>query len=313
MHGGHDFVLFQLLLLLLSLSCGILGQQTPGLASSCSINVSCSASEIDEYTPQAVFLQKKIDVIARQTANESDMLKRGSSTDANDLLFIHIPKAAGTSVEDAGLNSGYNWGQNFETSQLGDGDGCEFDGARNLRCEVEGHRNQTCVWRHVPPQYLKGFHNPYYNKDSFCIVRNPFDRFVSEYIYLVSGEYADFQSDEILTEFPACSAEGLNYFAKMALRNLSDFSFDCHLVPQTDYVWGKDGHQWCQNVLRFERMPEAFDSFMDTKSVPVTLPWSNQADGCLGLSIMNLTSVSRAIISRAYHADFVNFNYSFNS
>lgn len=314
MHGGHDSVVLWLLLLLLPSLSGILGKQVhPGLASSCSIDVNCSESIIDECTAAAVFLQKKIYIDVRQAANESEILTRSNSTDAKDMLFIHIPKAAGTSVEDAGLKSGYDWGENFEIVHLGNGDGCQLDDQYNLRCEVEGHGNQTCVWRHVPPQYLRGFHNPYYNSDSFCIVRNPFDRFVSEYIYLVSGPYADFQTDDILTEFPACSAEGLNYFAKMSLQNLSDFRFDCHLLPQTDYVWGEDGHQWCQSVLRFEQMPDAFDKFMESKGVPVTLPWSNQADGCPQLSTVNLTSVSLGIISHAYHADFINFNYSFSS
>jgi len=336
MHSGHGFVSFWLLLLSLCSLHGTLGNQSlplhHRLASSC-------IDDLDGDTPSSVFIQRLLSIdransTVRQADNASNILTQSTvadskaeadsnrtgvsfsrrSDEAKDLLFIHIPKTAGSSVEDAGLKAGIQWGLNFERSWgFKDGDACQWDGSNNLRCNVEGHGNDTCTWRHVPPQYLKAAHNVYYNSDSFCIVRDPFDRFVSEYVYLVTGPYADLHADPILWEFPVCSAEGLNYVAEMVLRNVSDIRFDCHFVPQIDYVIGEDGHRWCQNVLRFEQLPGAFDEFMASRSLPIKLSETNKAESCFDLSAVNLTQESRKIISEVYHADFVSFNYTSES
>ena len=33
------------------------------------------------------------------------------------------------------------------------------------------------------------------------------------------------------------------------------FLSDCHFVPQASFVWGPQGKQWCQNILRIDTLP----------------------------------------------------------
>merc|ERR1719323_2691043 len=67
------------------------------------------------------------------------------------LMFLHIPKTAGTAVEDAGKLSGVNWGRFMDFSTCG----------RPKQCQA--------LW-HEPPGFFKAV-NMYTTAKVFCVVR----------------------------------------------------------------------------------------------------------------------------------------------
>merc|ERR1719291_200289 len=77
-----------------------------------------------------------------------------------------------------------------------------------------------------------------------------------------------------LYEKPACSADGLNNFVVTELTKLKagrHFGLDCHMVPQADYIFGSAGQKWCQHILRFDKLPGAFNDLMEEMEYPVKL------------------------------------------
>ena len=74
-----------------------------------------------------------------------------------DLEFTHIPKNAGTSIENAGKKAGICWG----------------------RFSLFHNRKMCSTW-HQPPRINKDLHQ---GKKTFCVIRDPKERIVSEYRY----------------------------------------------------------------------------------------------------------------------------------
>jgi hypothetical protein len=100
---------------------------------------------------------------------------RSSLIPVNKLEYVHITKNAGTAIEAAANKRGISWGV------------CHFADARHCR-------RSTQDWARIPFQYRYPFHgekwhtpptwlepNPYASTKTFTVVRNPYDRVISEY------------------------------------------------------------------------------------------------------------------------------------
>jgi len=218
------------------------------------------------------------------------------------LEFVHIPKNAGTSIELAGVESGIFWG--FYSLQ--------FQGYQSM---PDG---TFCSRYHVPPTLVQG-HNPYSSARLFCFSRDPYERAVSEYVYLLSipwaAEYADAYKNGLL-EYPECSPEGLNNFVQTSLfeyKSGRKFIDDCHHLPQTVYMFDEQGKQICDDILRTGDLPDAFDRLMIKHGYPARMPTERRlatADVCEGLGVVSLTEATRQLLQEVYADDFRLLNYS---
>lgn len=95
------------------------------------------------------------------------------------LNFLHIPKTGGTSILRVSANNGYKWGDCLFPSSWGE----KMCPNYNHTKDWPAHPYKT-PWWHTPIQYLSpDGPNPYDGYDLFAVVRNPYERAVSEYYY----------------------------------------------------------------------------------------------------------------------------------
>lgn len=176
------------------------------------------------------------------------------------LIFIHIPKNAGTTLTKIGMDNKFNWTYS------------------------DGYRCNCSSW-HTPP--LMNIRN--YKIPTFCVVRQPYSRILSEYTYKKS-------------------TDDLNKYIGEKLDHLMENPYidDCHWLPQHYYT------TFCDHILRFETLKQDFDNLMahyrlnikldqhENKSVPLTKK----------LTIADISPENIRKINTYYKKDFELFGYT---
>jgi len=132
---------------------------------------------------------------------------------------------------------------------------------------------------------------------------------VSEYQYDLAGN-----AYTPKPEVADCSSAGLNRYIQEGLSQSQKGDYcvwDCHARPQSDFIWRPDGSQFCQNVLRLDEFPDAFNNLMASHMSPIQLKLhANKAGACDNLTAENFTAETRSLIESVYAADFSKLNYS---
>lgn len=249
------------------------------------------------------------------------------------LMLMHIPKTAGTAVEQAAHSAGISWGS-FLLPGRTFLSGRNHPGLRGSKIHAEANNYQYrtgkwwCSTYHTPPRYLADA-RPYQLSDVFCVTRHPYDRAVSEYSYLLSRPWGKSIREPELYRFPACSAKGLNHFLQskvLQYQSWSKFINDCHFLPQSEYIWGSKGEKFCSSVLRLEDFPENFNSLMARRGYrSVRLPdqhtfiqhtaaehkeQRHHETVCSELSVAALSFETRRALDSIYEEDFQRLGYS---
>lgn len=222
-------------------------------------------------------------------------------------IFVHIPKAAGRSIEMYFLNRLNLDRENIahrEQLLLTDND----DPARGTEKLSHLSAAEYVDCGHISQQDFDEFFK-------FSFVRNPFSRLVSEY------RYRNFLSHKSFKDF--------------VMHKLPEPGWDDkyrHVMPQTRMLYDGDGHLLVDFVGKFENLQQDFDhvceqlGFADSQ-----LPHINSSDKKsreLRRKARNLLhrnkesglrkytdfydAETREFVSELYRADIENFNYSFN-
>jgi hypothetical protein len=215
-----------------------------------------------------------------------------------ELVFVHIPKNAGTTIEDVAQDRYIDWGR------------FTFNWGSEQQKMPDGN---MCMHWHVPP-YLKQPPNPY-NKvgtDVFCVTRDPWDRMRSEYTYNLV-----YTPDRAAVEGTTpCTAAAFNGWVTQRLRKvesgLAPFALDCHLVPQWSFVEGPDGRRWCKEAIPITQLTPRFNALMQSYGLPLRLAPHTKANPsggrCPWLSSIPLEEAywpsTRAIMRHVYRQDF---------
>lgn len=228
-----------------------------------------------------------------------------------DLQFLHIPKNAGTTIENWGKQAGIKWGSNLFSDIIHDD------------INVSG---SLCGAHHVPPSMLNtSSRKPYLGSaEVFCVKRDPYSRLVSEYGYRLQHYLLDDNFQMTLSQLDAeqicpgcdehiaCSASGMNYFLNSILTMIKNKSVPpsidrCHFLPQVDYIWS-GGHQTCKHVLTLENLTDEFEELMASQHCDLPESYKDEIYEnpalCESLSTADLEPETKALIQDVYKDDF---------
>ena len=196
------------------------------------------------------------------------------SVPTKDLKFIHITKTAGTSIETVGLDNNIRWGINHK----------EY-----------GFWHESFLNK---PQGLKEKY------DWFMVVRNPYDRILSEYAFITR-----------VLEIPKNNVQGFNKFLKKWITNASE-NRESH--PTFGRVGGDhftEQYKYLDRsvnvrVLKFENIEAEFNELMKEYNLPVRLNKKIMVSHNKQFTINDITKETMELINTVYKRDFEEFGYS---
>ena len=158
------------------------------------------------------------------------------------LRFVHIPKTGGTSIEHILLTHGVKWGMYDPDFRV---------------AKWKSIRESEKVWFHYPLYLVENqslYEEWISNYDFFCVVRNPYDRCVSEFFC------PHFRH---ISRSSTASVEDFNRTIQEYVQSKFTSS---HWAPQSLFVYYHDhekrGEQIIKHVLRFENLQTEFNQLM---------------------------------------------------
>lgn len=210
------------------------------------------------------------------------------------LKFIHIPKNAGTSIENVGLKHNVYWGFREWTKKDHKKNENIFKNKNpwiNVYNKKRPKKHICFPWHRNYSDLGQGF----LKKDdkTFCVVRNPYTKIVSAYKYAHGNK---------------SSKKGLNKFIRDKLTNFEKNKFwnSCHLLPQYKFTHEKIK---CDNILKFENLEKDFDLLMKKNNLEKLKLTNHNNTSKIKLSYNDLDDKSIKLINKVYDKDFKLFNY----
>lgn len=203
-----------------------------------------------------------------------------------NFIFIHIPKAGGSSIEKAfGLYGSNNQGNNAPDPSIlyGVKDGCALQHLTAL--EVK-QRISPDVWE----KYFK-----------FSFVRNPFARLVSEYSWRLKKLKKNRISDISFSEF-------IDQFLLPAFNGSLDDILSDHFKLQSDFLFDNDT-LLVDFIGRMENFSSDFNVLCGKIGVKTKLSHLNKTKHPDYHQYYD--DQTKELVSRIYQKDLENFNYSF--
>lgn len=186
-----------------------------------------------------------------------------------ELKFIHITKTGGTSIEDSGKIARYEWGK--------------------------FHKEYNSIY--TPPDfppwhtYFPLLDNKIKEKyDWFTVVRNPYERLVSEFHYTLLPNKI-YSIDKIK----------FNTIVRDKITNRSYVGN--HWSEQYQYI----DNEYVIHILKFEQLLTEFNTLMSRYNININLIHSNTQPK--KFTIYDLDKDSLSLINTIYKKDFEYFNY----
>lgn len=232
------------------------------------------------------------------------------------LFFLHIPKTAGTSVKKILYDYKYDYSEK----------------------EIKKNKKIFCS-SNKSLQPFTPYHIPYtfYKKDLqiklkkkyilFAIVRNPYERIISDYKFWVNLLASDdkhfkyffktiLKEEKLKKCLENVSKENLNYFIHFTLGDYYHLNqFDGHFIPMHFYthIKKKDKYiQVCDHILHFETLNDDFNSLIQRLKLKIPLDImkktkENKTEDIF--SVNDLDDISLYLIKKHYYQDFILFHY----
>ena len=235
----------------------------------------------------------------------------------DNIFFIHIPKTAGMTMEDIFYEKG------------GCVSLCFFHKNKVTPKMLKNKSFQNSSLWHIPLRYFyKDFQDfVLHNRIIFTIVRNPYDRIISDFKFWIKY-YQERKNkknlkqkernimaniEQLYNKNYKVSKQNLNQYIKRVLYQYSKNKsiMDCHYIPMYEFVFIHK-KLITRNILKFEDLNQNFNHFVTKYKLPI------QKNILLDRKI-NITSNSLKrndineenvrIINKIYAKDFLYFGY----
>ena len=190
-------------------------------------------------------------------------------------IYIHIPKTAGTSVEQFLRDNGKN--------------GLEYHGVRYGRS-----------MHHFTAFTLKKENTHIFDKYyKFTIVRNPYDRLLSEY-YWTPIQGIGFKSGQTKADF-------ITYVSKVVNKQLFyDNIYNDHFIPQYLFVYDKK-KLLINELFKYEDLKWTIEYLKKKLNMDNQFPYLNLSTNSIVKT--GWTDRQKERIYKIYKQDFIAFNY----
>lgn len=173
---------------------------------------------------------------------------------------------------------------------------------------------------HLPPQLfpLKGV-NPYAGADLFAVVRDPYDRMLSEFYYIcrrkitVFWNYVDcnrtrLQEPEYMNEW---LQHKLHQLPKGRMSPKDYLNYNGHFTPQSDFLVSYPAEvRMVDYVLTMDNLEQEFNALMKAYGISAEMPAHKKnaaRDGVVDLQAEHMDATTLDLIREHYHHDVVIF------
>ena len=189
-----------------------------------------------------------------------------------ELKFIHITKTGGTTIEEIGKENNIKWGRFHK----------EYKNWHEPLIEKNNFKRQKYDW--------------------FLIVRNPYDRIISE----LHCKYGNLKKNNILKK----SNDEINKFIQECINKRNNFKDYSSL-----YCYGHYKEQYkylCSDIkctiLKVENLKEDFNNLMKEYNLNITLNKKYNSNKKI-FNVCDLNKETIELINDVYNVDFELFNY----
>jgi hypothetical protein len=192
-------------------------------------------------------------------------------------IFIHIPKCAGTSIENTLSGAAYaKWDKH----------------------------NKIWVQHATANQIKRLYCQNYEDYFSFAFVRNPWGRAISDYFWIKKNlKIEDSFKNYLLLE---------NKFntPRLSYPHLHKTGRGDHILPQSDFILNSNREQMVNYIGRFENLQQDFDTICDKIGIPrQKLPHNNKTNHKRYVEYYD--EETRQIVAEKYAKDIEYFGYEF--
>jgi hypothetical protein len=216
------------------------------------------------------------------------------------LKFIHIPKNAGTTIEDVAKENGIMWGR-FDTEYNSIGESILKNNNINSENIQLLSYNKGSPWHNnfslFPDEYKKKY-------DWFLVVRNPYDWILSHGHYWIK----EVEQEDINNY----TRESFNKYIQTKIKQQKNNPFGGHYTPQYKYSENNDSQLVNINVLKFENITNEFNNLMKEYNIDLHLN-EHKNKSNYKFTTDDFTKETIDLIKKVYEQDFEQFNYNISN